>query len=70
VDTNERIRQAMKQAMREQGLSHAQLAERLGISQPSVTQILNGQYGNVPRSLLNALDALGLTLEVAKKHDR
>lgn len=50
-------------------MTHAQLASRLGIKQPSVTQLLNGTYGNIPQSLLKALDALGLELMVVEAPD-
>lgn len=66
MDANLRIREAMKAAVSRRGLTHAQLANRLGIKQPSVTQLLNGSYGKVPKSLLEALDALGLELQVVE----
>lgn len=66
MDANLRIREAMKAAVRRRGLTHAQLANRLGIKQPSVTQLLNGSYGKVPQSLLEALDALGLEIQVVE----
>lgn len=66
MDTNLRVREAMKAAARRRGMTHAQLASRLGIKQPSVTQLLNGAYGNIPQSLLEALDALGLELTVVE----
>ncbi|WP_291425612.1 XRE family transcriptional regulator [Deinococcus sp.] len=64
MDTNLRVREAMKAAARRRGLTHAQLASRLGIKQPSVTQLLNGTYGKIPQSLLEALDVLGLEITV------
>ncbi|GHF65135.1 hypothetical protein GCM10017781_46090 [Deinococcus metalli] len=56
----------MRAAVRRRGLTHAQLASRLGIKQPSVTQLLNGTYGKIPQSLLEALDALGLEITVVE----
>ena len=59
----------MKAAARRRGMTHAQLASRLGIKQPSVTQLLNGTYGKIPQSLLKALDALGLEITVVESPD-
>lgn len=66
MDANLRIREAMKAALQRRGLTQAQLASRLGIKQPSVTQLLSGTYGKVPQSLLHALDELGLELQVVE----
>jgi transcriptional regulator with XRE-family HTH domain len=66
---NLQIREALRSAVREQGLTHAKLAERLGITQPSVSQLLNGSYGKVPQSLIEVLDVLGLELTVTKASD-
>jgi transcriptional regulator with XRE-family HTH domain len=50
--------------MTRQGVTQAELARRLEIKPPSLSQILNGKYGTIPESLLDLLGALGLTLEV------
>ncbi len=63
VNVNERIRAKVRQEMSRQGVTQAELARRLGIKPPSLSQILNGKYGAVPESLLDLLGALGLTLE-------
>ncbi len=53
--------------MKEKGLTQAALAERLGIKQPSVADILTGRRGRQPESLLNLLDAAGLELTIQPK---
>lgn len=61
---DERIRARVRQEMTRQGVTQAELARRLEIKPPSLSQILNGKYGTIPESLLDLLGALGLTLEV------
>lgn len=53
--------------MKEKGLTQAALAERLGVKQPSVADILTGRRGRQPESLLNLLDAVGLELPIQPK---
>lgn len=53
--------------MQEEGVTQAALAERLGVKQPSVADILSGRRGRQPESLLNLLGALGLELTVTLK---
>jgi transcriptional regulator with XRE-family HTH domain len=65
--TDKTIREALKRTMREKGLTQAALAERLGIKQPSVADILTGRRGRQPESLLNLLDAVGLELTIREK---
>lgn len=66
---NERIRARVRQEMNVQGVSQAELARRLGIKPPSLSQILSGKYGHIPPSLLDVLGALGLTLEAVPLAD-
>ena len=66
---DERIRARVRQEMTRQGVTQSELARRLGIKQPSLSQILGGKYGAVPQSLLDVLAALGLTLDVVKTGD-
>lgn len=66
--TDQRIRDAIRQALNtEPRITQAALAERLGISQPAVAALINGTRGQVPQSLINMLDALGLELTVQRK---
>lgn len=66
---NERIRARVRQEMTRQGLSQRELARRLGISPPALSQILSGKYGAIPESLLDLLGGLGLTLEAVPVKD-
>jgi len=66
-ETDQTIRQAIREAMLSQGLTQAELAQKLGVKQPSVAQLISGKYGAVPASLLNALDALGLEIVIQPK---
>jgi predicted XRE-type DNA-binding protein len=68
MDTNQRIKSAMRQKMAKDGISQSELAQRLGIKQPSVAALLSPNKAKVPESLLNGLDALGLELVVQPKN--
>jgi transcriptional regulator with XRE-family HTH domain len=63
MDVNERIRARIRAEMNRQGMSQAELARQLGIKPPSLSQVLSGKYGHMPQSLMDVLEALGLTLE-------
>lgn len=67
TDSDKAIRDTVKRVMHKEGLTQAALAERLGVKQPSVADILSGRRGRQPESLLNLLDALGLELTVTPK---
>lgn len=60
---NSEIRATIRQTMGQQELSQVDLAKRLQISPPALSQILSGKRGTVPESLMDVLTALGLTLE-------
>lgn len=62
MGANTEIREAMRQALHKRGWTQEQLASELGITKSAVTQLLNGHYGKIPQSLLNALEALDLEL--------
>ena len=49
--------------MQKQGITQAELARQLGVKPPSLAQILSGKRGTIPASLMDVLQALGLTLE-------
>jgi predicted transcriptional regulator len=70
MTTDERIRLAMREAMNEKGLTQQDLADLLGVKQPSVAQLIAGKYGAIPQSLLNALEVLDLELVVQTKKKR
>lgn len=63
MDVNERIRLRVRDEMTRQGITQAELARRLGVKQPSIAQIMSGKRGTIPQSLMDMLEALGLTLE-------
>jgi transcriptional regulator with XRE-family HTH domain len=67
VNPDRVIREAVKRAMRERGITQVELAKRLGIKQPSVADLISGRRGKQPQSLLDMLDALSLELTVKEK---
>ena len=68
---NQKIRVQVRETMAAQGLTQAELARQLGIKPPSLAQILSGKRGTIPASLMDVLQALGLTLEaVPSMQDR
>lgn len=71
MNVNEEIRARIREEMARQNVTQSELARRLGIKQPSVAQILSGKRGTMPDSLLDLLNALGLTLKavpIEEKH--
>jgi transcriptional regulator with XRE-family HTH domain len=60
---DQRIRDRIRAEMTAQGLTQVELARRLGIRPPSLSQVLSGSRGRVPQSLLDVLDELGLTIQ-------
>ena len=60
---NSEIRTSIREAMSRQGLTQVDLAKRLGISPPALSQVLSGKRGTMPESLMDVLHALGMTLE-------
>ena len=55
---------ALYTAMREQGVSHSELANRLGLKESAVTKLLDPDYGSHMTQVMNALKAVGRTLVV------
>ena len=55
---------ALYSAMREQGISHADLSEKLGIGEKAVGHLVDPIYGSHMTSVMNALKAVGRTLVV------
>lgn len=62
--TNEEMRGAVLEHMQRQGLTEADAARRLGVTQ-AVSDILSGRSARVPTSLEKLLAAVGLQLVVA-----
>ena len=55
---------ALYTAMREQGVSQSELANRLGLKESAVTKLLDPDYGSHMTQVMNALKAVGRTLVV------
>jgi transcriptional regulator with XRE-family HTH domain len=69
------IRNQLEGFMNVFGITKAELARDLGVTRQAVGQLLSGDRGKIPESLTDALDVLGLGLEVtisdkSKVHDR
>jgi transcriptional regulator with XRE-family HTH domain len=64
MDVDQKIRLRIRQEMKRQNITQAELARRLSIKPPSLAQILSGHRGILPESLMNVLAALGLTIEI------
>lgn len=50
--------------MKDQNVTKAELARRLGVSKPWITKLLDGNHNLTMKSLLNVALALGLELNV------
>lgn len=64
---NTQIREAIRAELSRRKLTHAQIAEELGMPRPQVTRMLTGQSGSVPEGWQKLLDALDLQLSVTTK---
>lgn len=52
-------------AIRERGLTQAEAAERMGLTQPKVSSLLRGEFSNFSeRKLMNCLNRLGYDIEI------
>lgn len=58
-----RFRENLVAMLKEQGLRHKDLAERLGVSRPSVTQMLSRDYSLTLDHAQRIADALKVPLE-------
>lgn len=58
---------SLGQAMDAQGITHAELAERLSVSRPRVTRILGGGQNLTLKSIAEAAFQLGLRWEIELK---
>ena len=61
------IRTAVKETMREEGITQTDIAAQFGVPRTSITRLLSGTSGAVPSLWARLLDELGLELTVAKK---
>ena len=66
---NEEIRSRIREEMTRKGMSQRELAERLGVTPSALSQVLSGKRGTMPESLMDVLNALGLTLEAVPVKD-
>ena len=69
MDTDTEIRNAMRAELERRGWPQQRMADEMGVSKSSLSQLLSGDYSKVPPSLLKALDTLGLKLAVVPKYD-
>lgn len=67
---NEQVRQAVKAALKEKGVTQAHLAEMTGIERPNITRLLSGSVGKVPDNWQKVLNALDLELVAQPKTKR
>lgn len=61
---NDQIRSAAKDAIAQRCLTQQQLAAKVGTSQPTIAQLLNGQRTGSPATWEKLLRELGLQLEM------
>ena len=59
---NQKVREAVKEAMNTRELSQGELARQLEVDRPSITRLLSGTSGKVPKLWQEVLDALDLEL--------
>lgn len=66
---NDGIRQALLDALKEQGISQAELARRAGVPRQNISRALTADtpQGKTPPIWEKMLDALGLELTVKRK---
>lgn len=64
---NEAVRQAVKVALKEQGLTQEQVAEEIGLHRVQVNRLLNGKSNDVPDSWQRLLELAGLDLAPVKR---
>lgn len=57
---NEAVRDAVRAAMKEQGLTQEQVAERIGVHRVHVSRMLTGEVGEISRPWKALLELVGL----------
>jgi transcriptional regulator with XRE-family HTH domain len=70
MDTDEKIRLAVREAMQKRSITQADLAARLNIKQPAISQVLTGERSKTSELLIKILDELDLELVVQAKKKR
>lgn len=58
------VMQQVRRIMREKGLRNIDLAQRLGVAQPSVSRMLRGRQNIEIDTLYRLADALGVSLNI------
>jgi len=61
---DEYIREVIKKQKDKLGATNTDLAKKLNVTPQAVGQLINGDRGKIPLSLINLLDALNLKLVV------
>ncbi len=67
MEVNQKVAAAIRQKMKQRGMTQAQLGEQTGISQPNLSRMLSGRSPRVPETLRRVLDELGLELTAENK---
>ena len=67
TETDKRLRETVTQTMRDRGITQTQLADSMGVTQGHVSQLVTGERGKIPESLIALLDELGLELTVVER---
>lgn len=67
--TDQRIRNQIRERLFQMDprLTQQELAQKLGVKQPSVADLLSGRRGQVPQSLIDLLDVLDMEIAVQPK---
>lgn len=61
---NAEVRDAVKAALEEKGMTQAELARRVGMERPNLHRLLSGKSGQVPETWQKIFNELGLRLTV------
>lgn len=64
---NVKVREAVREVMSARELSQGELARQLEVDRPSITRLLSGSSGKVPKLWQEILDALDLELIAVPK---
>ena len=64
TDLEQDLSRELREQMKRQGLTNAELARRLGVKPPHVSRVVSRQTGRIPDSLTDVLRELGLRLTV------
>lgn len=64
---NDEVRDAVRKAMKEQGISQVKLAEELGVDRVNLTRALSGRSGKIPDLWQRIFERFGLEITIKKK---